>query len=130
MVIDTSAVIAILRSEAAADRLIAAMEGSGARRMSAASLVEAAIVLQARYGDLGERELDLLVQRARIDVIPLTGDQAEVARSGFRRFGKGRHPAGLNFGDCFSYALAISLGEPLLFVGTDFDQTDVTAAEY
>lgn len=130
MVIDTSAVIAILRSEAAADRLIAAMEGSGARRMSAASLVEAAIVLQARYGDLGERELDLLVQRARIDVIPLTGDQAEVARSGFRRFGKGRHRAGLNFGDCFSYALAISLGEPLLFVGTDFDQTDVTAAEY
>jgi ribonuclease VapC len=130
VVIDTSAVIAILQGEAAAGRLIAAMEGAGARRISAASLVEAGIVLQARYGDHGERELDLLVQRARIDVIPVTDDHAGIARSGFRRFGKGRHPAALNFGDCFSYALAIALGEALLFVGTDFDRTDVTAVVY
>jgi ribonuclease VapC len=130
VVIDTSAVIAILQGEPAADRLIAAVENSGARRISAASLVEAGIVLQARYGDHGELELDLLVQRARIDVIPVTEDHAGIARSGFRRFGKGRHPAGLNYGDCFSYALAIALGEPLLFVGTDFSRTDATAAVY
>ncbi len=130
MVIDTSAVIAILEGEAGAERLIAAVESAGARRMSAASLVEAGIVLQARYGDHGERELDLLVQRARIDVIAVTEDHAEVARRGFRRFGKGRHPAALNFGDCFSYALAVALGEPLLFVGTDFGRTDATAVVY
>jgi ribonuclease VapC len=130
VVIDTSALIAILQGEAVAERLIAAVQGAGARRISAASLVEAGIVLQARYGDHGELELDVLVQRARIDVIAVTEDHAGIARSGFRRFGKGRNPAGLNFGDCFSYALSIALGEPLLFVGTDFGRTDVTAVVY
>jgi ribonuclease VapC len=114
------------QSEGATDR-IGIVEAVAARRISAAALAEAGIVLQARYGDHGERELDVFVQRARIDIVPVREDHAEIARSGFRRFGKGRHRAGLNFGDCFSYALAIALGEPLLFVGTDVGLTDATA---
>lgn len=75
--------------------------------------------MQARYGDQGEREIDLLVQRAHIEVIPVTNEQADLARAAFRRFGKGRHAAGLNFGDCFAYTLSVALGEPLLFVGDE-----------
>lgn len=88
------------------------------------------MVMQGRLGERGERELDLLIGRLRVEIVPVTHAQAELARSGFRRFGKGRHPAGLNFGDCFSYALARALGEPLLFVGNDFSQTDVQVAPY
>lgn len=95
-----------------------------ARRLSAASLVEAAIVMQSRYGDYGERELDLLLHRLRVEIIAVTTDHAELARSAFRRFGKGRHSAGLNYGDCFAYALAAALGEPLRFAGHDFAGTD------
>lgn len=130
MVLDTSAIHAILRKEGPADRLVAALEQADARSLSAATLVESAIVMHARYGDSGEREVDVFLQRAGVDVIPVMTDHAEVARSAFRRFGKGRHPAGLNFGDCFSYALAILLGEELLFVGGDFAKTDVLAAQY
>lgn len=128
MVLDTSAVVAILREEPPASRLIDAVEAAPLRRFSMASLVEAAIVMQARYGDHGEREVDLFVQRLNVDVVPVTVDHAEIARSAFRRFGKGRHPAGLNFGDCFAYALAMALAEPLLFVGEDFGRTDVAVA--
>jgi len=88
------------------------------------------MVMQGRLGERGERELDLLVGRLRVEIVPVTLAQAELARSAFRRFGKGRHPAGLNFGDCFSYALARALGQPLLFVGKDFSQTDVQVAPY
>lgn len=130
MVLDTSAVIAIIQNEPLADRLIAVVERDPVRRMSAASLVEAGILLQARYGDHGERELDLLVQRVRVEIIPVTEEHAEIARRCFRRFGKGRHPAALNFGDCFSYALAIALGEALLFVGDDFSRTDVALVDF
>ena len=130
MVLDTSAVHSILRKEGVADRLIAALEKADTRSMSAATLVESAIVMQARYGDSGEREIDVFLQRAGVDVVPVMTDHAEIARSAFRRFGKGRHPAGLNFGDCFSYALAILLGEGLLFVGDDFGKTDVLVAGY
>lgn len=84
--------------------------------------------MQARFGDAGERELDVILHRFGVDIIPVTREQAEIARSAFRRFGKGRHPAALNYGDCFAYALAMSLGEPLLFVGADFLQTDVKSA--
>jgi ribonuclease VapC len=92
--------------------------------------VETAIVMQARYGDRGEGEVDVFVQRAGVDVVPVMLDHAEIARSAYRRFGKGRHPAALNFGDCFAYALAILLGEPLLFVGEEFSRTDVLVAAY
>jgi ribonuclease VapC len=80
------------------------------------------------YGDHGERELDLLLSRARIETVAFSEEQSELARSAFRRFGKGRHPAALNFGACLSYALAATLGEPLLFVGNDFARTDVQPA--
>lgn len=128
MVIDTSAVVAILQSEPASPRLIDALEAAADRRMSAASLVETSIVMLNRYGEYGEKEVDLFLQRVQVDVAPVNPDHAEIARSAFRRFGKGRHPAALNFCDCFSYALAIAMGEPLLFVGTDFGLTDVEVA--
>ena len=128
MVLDTSAVIAVLQNEESAPRFVAALEDAPVKRMSAANLVEAGIILQARYGDHGERELDLFVQRAHVEIIAVTDEHAEYARSAYRRFGKGRHAAGLNFGDCFAYALARALDKPLLFVGDDFGQTDVRVA--
>ena len=128
MIIDTSSLIAILLDESSADRVIAALETEPDRKVSAASLVEAGIVMQARQGDAGEGELDALLRRLHVAVLPVTEEQAEVARSAFRRYGKGRHPAGLNFGDCFSYALARVLAEPLLFVGDDFSLTDIEPA--
>lgn len=130
MVLDTSALIAILLSEPDADRLLAAIDAALFRRLSAASLVEAAIVIQARFGDPGERELDLLLDRMGIETIPVGAEHAALARSAYRRFGKGRHPAGLNYGDCFAYALSMALQEPLLFIGSDFSQTDVLVAPY
>lgn len=130
MILDTSVILAVLRRAPEAARLITALEAALVKRLSAASLVEAGIVMQARYGDHGEHEVDLFVQRLRVDINAVTADHADLARAAFRRFGKGRHPAGLNFGDCFSYALAVSLGEPLLFVGNDFARTDVAVAPY
>jgi len=130
MILDTSAVIAVLQNEESAPRLVAALEDAPIKRMSAATLVETGIILQARYGDHGERELDLFVQRAHVEVVPVTEEHAEYARSAYRRFGKGRDTAGLNFGDCFTYALARALDEPLLFVGDDFARTDVRVAAY
>ena len=128
MVIDTSAVVAILRSEPAAPRLTAALDADPVRRMSAATLVETGIVMLTRYGEHGEREVDLFVQRAAIDVIAVSEEHAELARGAYRQYGTGRHPAGLNFGDCFSYALAAALDEPLLFVDDDFSKTDIKVA--
>lgn len=128
MVLDTSAVIAVLQSERDADRLIAAIEGADVLTMSAASVLEASIVLFARYGDFGDRELDLFLHRLSVRVVPVTAEHLELARSAYRRFGKGRSPAGLNFGDCISYAVATALGEPLLFAGDDFSKTDVQVA--
>jgi ribonuclease VapC len=130
VIVDTSALVAILLREPLADRLVAALQREPDRRISTASLLEAGMVMQARLGDNGERELDLLVRQLGIVAIPFTPDHVELARSAFRRFGKGRHPAGLNFGDCFSYALAQALGEPLLFVGADFARTDLPAVPY
>lgn len=130
MVLDTSVLVAILLEEPTAEKLITALKVNPDRKMSAASLVEAGIVMQGKQGDAGARELDLLVRRLQIAVLPFTAAHAEIARSAFRRFGKGRHPAALNFGDCFSYALARALGEPLLFVGDDFARTDVAAVTF
>jgi ribonuclease VapC len=128
MVLDTSAIIALLQHEPDTPRLVAALEADPVRRISAATLVETGLVTLARYGEHGEREVDLFIHRATIDVIPVTAEHAEIARGAYRRFGKGRHLAALNFGDCFSYALAVALEEPLLFVGSDFSKTDVRVA--
>jgi len=93
--------------------------------MSVASFVEGSIVVEVRYGAEGLRDLDRFVDRAGIELAPVDAEQAREARLALSRFGKGRHPAGLNFGDCFAYALARVLGEPLLFKGNDFPQTDI-----
>jgi ribonuclease VapC len=124
MVIDTSAVIAILLAEDDAERYTRAIEMAAQPRMSAASYVEAAVVIDNRGDVLARREFDRFIRRAGIEVVAVDLEQAEIARQAYRDFGKGRHPAGLNFGDCFSYALAKLIDEPLLFKGTDFSLTD------
>jgi ribonuclease VapC len=93
-------------------------------------VVEAGLVIESRYGSVGGRELDLLIAKAGLSIEAVTAEQADVARGAWRRYGKGRHSAGLNFGDCFSYALAKVTGEPLLFKGDDFTHTDITAIAY
>jgi ribonuclease VapC len=125
VVIDTSAVMAILTREPAAERLVAALDADPTRLISAATVVEASLVLLGRYGDAGEPLLDRLLRGIGAEVVPVGDDQVTLARDAALRFGRGRHPAALNFGDCFSYALSLSRGEPLLFVGDDFARTDV-----
>lgn len=125
MVIDTSAVIAVLLNKPKAGEIALAIESGSSRLLSAANFLEASIVIESRKGEAGGRELDLLLYRAAIEVIAVDHDQAEIARFAWRRFGKGRHPAGLNYGDCFAYALAKSRRLPLLFHGDDFSRTDV-----
>lgn len=125
MVLDTSALLAILRDEPERRSFNAAIEAAASRSVSTATFVEASIVIGARYGGDGLRDLDLFIAKAEIALVPVDAEQAHVARDAFLRFGKGRHPAGLNYGDCFSYALAKTLGEPLLYKGDDFSRTDV-----
>jgi ribonuclease VapC len=125
MVIDTSALIAVLLGEPGAPSIAQAIEAASPRLLSAASLLEASIVIESRKGEAGGRELDLLLYRGEIEVVPVDQDQAEVARAAWRRFGKGRHPAALNYGDCFAYALASTRRLPLLFSGNDFSRTDI-----
>lgn len=125
MVIDTSAILAILMGEPARRRFVEAIEAADTVRMSTAGFVESSIVIETRYGAEGLRDLDRLLARAAIELVPVDSEQAYVAREAFSRFGKGRHRAGLNFGDCFSYALAKVYEEPLLFQGEDFVHTDV-----
>lgn len=128
IVLDSSVLVAILLGEPGAEALSDAVLAAPIRRMSAATLVEVGMVMQGRRGDVGARELDLLLAQFSVETVPLTAAHAALARDAFRTFGKGRHPAGLNLGDCFSYALAVALDEPLLFVGDDFGQTDVRVA--
>ncbi|MGH4013601.1 MAG: type II toxin-antitoxin system VapC family toxin [Pseudonocardiaceae bacterium] len=128
MVLDTSAVVAILFDEPGRRALTEAIEADPVRLLSAANLLECALVVEARRGESAGRELDLLLHRAYVDTVSVTADQVEIARQAWRRFGKGRHPAGLNFGDCFSYALAHSSGEALLYRGEDFARTDIPRA--
>jgi len=126
MVIDTSALVGILQQESDADGLLRRLASAGSRRISAATLLETAIVLEARSGERAGDDLDLFLARAKIEVEPVTDEQVRVARTAWRRYGKGSgHAARLNFGDCFSYALAQSLGEELLYKGADFAYTDV-----
>jgi ribonuclease VapC len=129
MVIDTSALVCILQAEPGGRSFNEAIEAAPSRSMSAATFVEVSIVLEARHGAEGVRELDAFLERAEIGLVEVDFDQAKLARDAFRRFGKGRHPAGLNFGDCFSYALSMALGEPLLYKGNDFARTDVLGLE-
>jgi ribonuclease VapC len=128
MVIDTSAILAILLNEAEAWPFALAIERAESCRVSAASYVEAAIVIDSRRDPIASRELDRFFARAAIVVEPVTLEQAEIAREAYRDFGKGRHAAGLNFGDCLSYALAKLVDEPLLYKGEDFGQTDIVPA--
>ena len=128
MIIDTSAILAILFEEAEADHFLNTITAASSRRISAATLLEATIVLESRSGPTVAHELDAFLRRAQIELEPVTPEQAQTARQAWRRFGKGNHPAGLNFGDCFAYALAKATQEPLLFKGRDFELTDIPAA--
>lgn len=130
MIVDSSALIAILFKEPEGQLLDVAVVESADCRMSAASFLEASMVVLARRGQEGLRDLDLLIARLGIRLIAFTESQARVARMAFERFGKGRHPAQLNFGDCIAYALAKDTGEELLFKGTDFALTDIAVAPY
>ena len=126
MVIDTSALVAILQNEPDRRVLNEAIEAASSRRMSVANFVESSLVIESRQGAEGLRELDFFLERAGISLVAVDAEQGKAARRAFSRFGKGRHPAGLNYGDCFAYALAKVLGEPLLFKGGDFSKTDIT----
>jgi len=128
MVVDTSALAAILFDEPERRWFNERIEADPTRLISAATLLESGIVIEGRSGEAGGRELDLLVHRAGFEIVPVDADQVEIARAAYRRFGRGNHPAALNFGDCFAYALAKSTGEPLLFKGDDFARTDLVSA--
>ena len=125
MVIDTSAIAAIFFDEPERERFLGAITSSERRLISASTLLEAGIVIEGRQGEAGGREFDLFVVRSALEVVSVDGEQVEIARSAWRKYGKGRHRAGLNFGDCFSYALAKWSGEPLLAKGADFAATDI-----
>jgi len=125
MVIDTSALVAILQDEPERGAFNEAIEAADRRSMSVVSFVEASTILETRFGPDGVRALDLVIAKADIELVPVDTEQAHAARTAFRAYGKRRHPAGLNFGNCFAYALARTLGEPLLFKGSDFSLTDV-----
>jgi ribonuclease VapC len=129
MIVDTSALIAILFNEDDAGSYAHAIAAADTCRISAATFVEAAIVVETQTKSSGGLQLDAFLRRAGIVIEPVSAEQAHLARQGYIDFGKGRHAAGLNYGDCFSYALAKSLGEPLLFKGNDFAKTDVIAAK-
>ena len=129
MIVDTSALVAILRAESDAADYATALEGAVERRMSAANFLEAAVVMDSARDPIVSRRFDELVAAAGLRIEPVTEQQARIAREAYRDFGKGSgHPAGLNFGDCFAYALAKQSGEPLLFKGKDFIHTDVVPA--
>jgi len=128
MVIDASAIVAILLNEPEAESFERRIVDDPVRLISAATVLEAAIVIETKLGEAGGAELDLLLHKADVEIVPVGAEHAEEARRAWRRFGKGRHRAGLNFGDCFSYALAELTQEPLLYKGDDFSKTGVKSA--
>jgi ribonuclease VapC len=128
MIIDTSAVVAILFAERDAEIYAEAIAQANSCKISAANFVEVSVVVEAQTKEAGSRQLDFFVRRAGIAIEPVTEEQAYIARQAYADFGKGRHTAGLNFGDCFAYALAKVTGEPLLFKGRDFSRTDLESA--
>ena len=128
MVVDSSAVLAILFNEPERDLFSDALAAGGVRLMSSVNALETAVVVSSRKGSDGAREFDLLLHRAEFEVVSFTPDHLRLARDAYERYGKGRHPAGLNLGDCCAYALARHTGYPLLFKGDDFPRTDVVPA--
>jgi ribonuclease VapC len=129
VIIDTSALVAILRDEPEAPACAAAIESASVRRLSAANYLEAAVVIDGSRDPIASRRFDDLVREAALSIESVTEDQMRIARGAYRDFGKGSgHPAQLNFGDCFAYALAKETGEPLLFKGNDFIHTDIIPA--
>ncbi len=128
MIVDTSAILAILFGESDAKRYEDAIAAAWPCRMSVVALLEATMVVESRGGMTAGHELDVLLEKAAIELVPVTVEQTNAARLAWRRFGKGNHPAALNFGDCFAYALADTMGESLLFKGNDFARTDVELA--
>jgi ribonuclease VapC len=128
MVVDTSALLAVLFREPGSERITARLAAESQPLISAGTLLESAIVAEVRKDTAGGRQLDHLLQTLSVTTVPVDADQVAVARAAFRKYGKGRHEAGLNFGDCFAYSLAITLDAPLLFKGTDFAKTDVRNA--
>jgi ribonuclease VapC len=129
MIVDSSAIIAILRNEPDAGAMIEALQEASVRRISAVTYVEAAVVADNDRHPVLSRRLDELVRNAQMRIEPVSPGQAEIARQAYRDFGKGRHRAGLNLGDCFAYALAKEKGETLLFKGDDFCHTDIESAQ-
>lgn len=127
MVIDTSALIAILLGEPEAEAFAEAIAEDNRRLISAFSLLETSIVIEAKKGEHGSRELDLLVHRTNMQIVSMDGEQVQLAKSAWKTYGKGRHSADLNIGDCCSYALSKQTNEPLLFKGDDFSHTDIIA---
>ncbi len=127
MVIDTSAIIAILSNEPEQQNFIEAIERSESRLISSATYLEASIVLLHRFGEEGLRNFDLFMMKAEFSIEPVDVKQVYIARRAYQEFGKNRHPANLNFGDCFAYALSKLMGQPLLFKGSDFSETDIVA---
>jgi ribonuclease VapC len=128
MVIDTSALVAIFLGETERDAFVEHILQADTKLLSAANALETGMVLEAKRGEAAGREFDLFVVRAQLEVVPVDSDQVEIARSAWRKYGKGRHAAGLNFGDCFAYALAKFSGQKLLAKGDDFRLTDVELA--
>ncbi|MGI8728427.1 MAG: type II toxin-antitoxin system VapC family toxin [Solirubrobacteraceae bacterium] len=128
MVLDTSAVVAVLFDEPERQELVRKIASARRRLISCATLIEASVVVEARRGEAAGRELDLFLHRAMVQCVAVDEEQAQLARAAWRSYGKGRHPAALNFGDLYSYALARAYGEKLLFKGDDFTQTDIVAA--
>jgi|SRR6185437_2299348 len=128
MILDTSVLAAVFFGEAESDHYIQIIHDADLCRLSAASFVELAMVIEGQLGPEAGRQLDMFLRRAEIVIEPVTVEQALLARQAFLDFGKGRHPAGLNFGDCFAYALAKITGESLLFKGDDFRKTDIPSA--
>ncbi|MBB3300187.1 ribonuclease VapC [Rhizobium sp. BK077] len=125
MVIDTSAILAVLFKAPEAAEFLDRIASDPLRLVSAAGVLEASMVIETRYGETGGHELDLFLDRIDVEIVAIDAELAEAARHAWRRYGQGRHPASLNFGDCFSYALAAARDEPLLFKGNDFSSTDI-----
>ncbi len=128
MVIDTSALVAVLFDEPERDQIIGRITAASRRLISAGTLIECSIIVESRRGEVAGRELDLFLHRADVQTVAVNEEQALLARAAWRRYGKGRHPAGLNFCDLFAYALARASGEELLYKGDDFARTDLARA--
>lgn len=130
MVVDSSAIIAVLFREPEALGIARALSKTPLRRISPVNALETSMVMEARKGERGGEELDVFFARSEIEIFPMNTEQWEIARSAWRSFGKGWHPAGLNMGDCCAYALAKYLDEPILFKGNDSGKTDLKSVIY